>query len=278
VESEQLIQAKIRFLREDVSFRTCYAGAMPIGVYAKVMGWSCSLLLMVLIYRGAVAGTLKKYPIFYIYTASILFTTIVGLSITWPNAQTYRFFYWTTEFTGLLLGVGVTWEIYMRAMAHYPGVRKVAWMLLAFIFTLVLVHSAAGGSAGAFSYVALARDMRTVQAVVLLTLFALLAYYAIPLGSNVRGIAIGYVFLVATSVLNLSLRSYFGPAFQRIWNYGGPLEFTASVGIWTAMLWSYHPEPEPPNRDMELDYEWLSGQAMRAMVRLRTHLIHPDGS
>ena len=105
-----------------------------------------------------------------------------------------------------------------------------------------------------------------------------MAYYAIPLGPNVRGIAIGYVFLVATSVLNLSLRYYFGAAFQRIWNYGAPLEFTAALGIWTATLWSYHPNPEPPNQDMERDYEWLSGQAIRAMARLRTHLIHPDGS
>ena len=43
---------------------------MPIGLYAKVMGWFCVLLLTVLVYRGAVAGTLKRYPIFYSYVAS----------------------------------------------------------------------------------------------------------------------------------------------------------------------------------------------------------------
>jgi hypothetical protein len=251
---------------------------MPIGVYAKIMGWSCALLLMVLIYRGAVAGTLKSYPIFYSYAAAVLLTTTAGLSVTWANAQTYRLYYWTSEFGVLLLGAGVTWEIYMRVMAHYPGVRRLAWMLLSVIFILVLVHSAAESPTGKFSYVALERDMRTVQAIVLLVLFALVAYYAIPLGQNVRGIASGYVFLVAASVLNLSLRYYIGNSFQPIWNYGAPLEFTAALGIWTATLWSYHPGQEAPNQDMERDYEWLSGQAIRAMVRLRTHLIHPDGS
>jgi hypothetical protein len=48
-------------------------------------------------------------------------------------------------------------------MAHYAGVRRLAWMLLSVIFTLVLMHSAAGSSSGAFSFVALERDMRTVR-------------------------------------------------------------------------------------------------------------------
>ena len=251
---------------------------MPLGLYAKIMGWVCSLLLGLLVCRGAASGTLRRYPNFYSYAAAVLFTTIVGLSVTWTNAGAYRYYYWTAELIVLTLGVGVTWEIYMRVLAHYPGVRRLAWMLLFMIFGLVLVRSTGGSLPGALSFVVLERDLRTVQAIILLTLFALVAYYEIPLGPNVRGITIGYVFLVATSVLNLSLRSYFGEPFQPIWNYGGPLEFAAALGIWTATLWSYQPNPNPPNLDMENDYEWISGQAVRAMVRLRTHLIHPDGS
>jgi hypothetical protein len=249
---------------------------MPIGLYAKVMGWGCSLLLLILACRAVAGGTLRKYPLFYSYAISVLLTTVVGLGVT--RGRTYFFYYWTSEFIGMLLGLGVTWEIYMRVLAHYPGVRRLAWMLLAIIFTLVLAHSATRGPTGAFYYLTLERDLRTVQAIVLLTLFALVAYYAIPLGHNVRGIAIGYVFLVATSVLNLSLQYYFGKAFHPFWKYGGPLEFAAALAIWTTTLWSYQPNPEPVNQDVELDYEWLSGQAVRAMVRLRTHLIHPDGS
>src|SRR5689334_5375772 len=115
---------------------------MPIGLYAKIMGWFCALLLMVLAYRGALTGTLKRYPIFYSYAIAVLFTTTIGLSIAWVNVQTYRLFYWTSELIGLLLGAGVTWEIFTRVLKHYPGVQRLAWMLLALIFTLVLVHSA----------------------------------------------------------------------------------------------------------------------------------------
>ena len=105
------------------------------------------------------------------------------------------------------------WAPVLRGNLHasigsLSGCSQLAWMLLSIIFTLVLIHSAAEGPVGKFSYVALERDMRTVQAIVLLTLFALVGYYGIPLGSNVRGIATGYVFLLATSMLNLSLRYY----------------------------------------------------------------------
>jgi len=250
---------------------------MPIGLYSKVMGWACVLLLGLLACRALAGGTLKKYPAFYSYAMTVLLTTVVGLGVT--RGRSYFYFYWVSEFIVLLLGIGVTWEIYMRVLAYYPGVRRLAWMLLSIIFSLVVVaHSAAGHPTQAFSFVALERDLRTVQAIVLLTLFALVAYYAIPLGQNVRGIAIGYIFLVATSVLNLSLRYYFGASFHPFWKYGGPLEFAVALGIWTATLWSYQPNPKPSNEDLELDYEWLSGQAIRAMVRLRTHLIHPDNS
>ena len=247
-------------------------------LYVQVMGWLCVFLLLLILCRAVVGRTLKFYPFFYSYAAHALITTSVGLSVKWSNSGTYRIYYWGMEWIALLLGVGVTWEIHRRILAHYPGVRRLACMLLSIIFALVLLISAAGRGDAHFSPVPLDRDLRTVQAITLLILFALVAYYAIPLGRNVRGVAIGYAFAVATSVLNLSLRYYFGKAFQPVWSYGRALEYLAALAIWCKMLWSYQPDPAPPNEDVERDYEWVSGQAVHAMVRLRTHLIHPDGS
>ena len=246
--------------------------------YIQVTGWLCVLLLLLLLYRAVAGRTWKVYPLFYSNTALVLLTTIVGLSVKWANDGTYRAYYWVMECISLLLGAGVTWEIHKKILAYYPGVRRLALMLLSIIFALVLFVSAAGHGDGRFSLVVLERDLKTVQAIVLLILFALVAYYAIPLGKNVRGIAIGYVFAVATSVLNLSLRYYIGKPFYPVWMYGRAIEYLAALAIWCTMLWSYQPDPAPPNEDIERDYEWVSGQAMQAMVRLRTHLIHPDGS
>jgi hypothetical protein len=152
-----------------------------------------------------------------------------------------------------------------------------AGMLLVVIFAAVLFISATGPTDASSSMMTLQRDMRTVQAIVLLILFALVAYYSIPLGRNVRGIAIGYLFCVATSVLNLSFRNYFGRAFTPVWRYGGVIEYMAALLIWCATLWRYQPDPAPPDVQIERDYEWISNQAIHALVRLRTHLVDPDG-
>ena len=168
------------------------------------------------------SGTLKRYPIFYSYAVFVLLTTIVGFSVTGADARDISLFLLDVGIYRSVLGVGVTWEIYMRVLAHYPGVRRLAWMLLAIIFTLGADAFGGRNSSGAFSYVALERDCgrpgnRFVDVIRPCT------YYTIPLGSNVRGIAIGYVFLVATSVLNLSFRSYFAkvPSDMELWRAPG---------------------------------------------------------
>ena len=150
-------------------------------------------------------------------------------------------------------------------------------MLLTGIFVVVFLQSAAGTGSGVFPVAELDRNLRTIQAVVLLTLFGLVRHYSIPIGKNMRGIAMGYGFFVATSLLNLSLRVYFGKAFHSVWQLGQPLEYCATAAIWCAMLWSYHPSPAP-NDEMERDYQRVSSDAVTAMVRLRSYLLHPDGS
>jgi hypothetical protein len=151
-------------------------------------------------------------------------------------------------------------------------------MLLLIIFALLFFISAAGGTDMPSSLLVLERDLRAVQAIVFLILFAVVGYYAIPMGKNVRGIAIGYVFGIATALLNLGLRYYFGESFDRIWRYDRPIAYLAALTIWGVTLWAYQRDPTPPQEDIERDYEWVSGQAVQAMVRLRAHLIHPDGS
>jgi hypothetical protein len=185
--------------------------------YVQVTGWLCVALLLLLLYRGMAGKTWRVYPLFFIYIANVFVTTVIGLSVKWAvDSEAYAFYYWVTEGIASVLGIGVTWEIHRRILSRYPGVRRLAGMLLSFIFATVFFISTAGRRGGPFSLVELERDMRTAQAIILLILFALIAYYAIPLGKNVRGIAIGYVFGIATSVLNLSLGFYFGRSFYPV--------------------------------------------------------------
>ena len=55
----------------------------------------------------------------------------------------YFYYYWTSEFIGHVPGRRRNVGNLYAGFSHYPGVRRLAWMLLAIIFSLVLMHSAA---------------------------------------------------------------------------------------------------------------------------------------
>src|SRR5262245_5384408 len=146
--------------------------------YIQFTGWFCVALLILLLLRAVYGGTLKVYPFFYVYVAHIAIITILGLSITFVDDDAYRVYYWTSEAITTVLGVGVTWEIYRRILTYYPGVRRLAAMLLSLIFVTVFVLSATGDGLVRFSPIQVERDLRTIQAIVLLILFALVAFYS----------------------------------------------------------------------------------------------------
>ena len=111
---------------------------MSTGMFLQVTGWTGCMLLLLLVCRGAVGVTLRRYPLFYGYTIYVLFTSVVALSGvlspggywhyygTSSNIGGYRQYYWTSELIALCLGFGVTWEIFTQVLAHYPGVRRLA--------------------------------------------------------------------------------------------------------------------------------------------------------
>jgi len=60
------------------------------------------------------------------------------------------------------------------------------------------------------------RDLRIVQVTLLIGLVALFAYYAVPLGRNLKGIIYGYGLFIATNVLHLTLRDSLGDSFETL--------------------------------------------------------------
>src|SRR5437764_535244 len=98
----------------------------PAMIYAQVTGWLCVALLGLLLFRAVAGATLKVYPLFYSYIAHVFVTTIIGLSVRWPDKGSYRVYYWVVQSISLLLGIGVTWEIHRRILNRYPGVRRLA--------------------------------------------------------------------------------------------------------------------------------------------------------
>ena len=110
------------------------------------------------------------------------------------------------------------------------------------------------------------RDLRCVQALFIFGLLAVIFYYAIPIGRNMKGMVMGYGLYIFSSLVSLAVRAYAGPSFTKIWSVAQPLSFDATLVIWLVALWSYCPNPVPDsNIPLEQDYEALATKT-RSMI------------
>ncbi len=219
-----------------------------------------------------------RYPIFYFYLSYVLLESLLRFYVYLSHPGFYSRFYWGTQFVSVAVGYAVIWEIYRQALRRYPGTARMAKGVLLTVFALVVskvfVNSLTGPVwSPAKSTAELERNLRTVQGILLLAVVALLAYYAIPVGRNLKGMIVGYGFFIGTSLIHLTLRSHLGDAFQVWWQYLQPAAYALSLLIWCAALWSYQPNPQPQRAaGIEEDYELLAAETRRMLAQVRAYL------
>lgn len=221
------------------------------------------LLESALLVRASQNGLLKRYKFFYLYIAWVLVRDLSLIPIYHFRPNYYAGAYWYSQFCSVLIGCAIVWEVYNLALSRYPGAARMARNVLAFVFIL----SASRILANALNDVTwlpaktafgAERDLRIVQITVLLALVALLGYYAVPMGRNLKGIIGGYGAFLAMSVIHLSLIGSLGHAFPRLWQYLQPAAYIAVLLVWCRALWRYAPVPESDAETrLEVDYQLL---------------------
>jgi hypothetical protein len=177
--------------------------------------------------------------------------------------------YWYSQCFSVLIGCGVVWEVYKLALVKYPGAAQMARKVLAFIFILSMSRIVANALndpkwlPARTAYEA-ERDLRIVQITVLMGLVALLAYYAVPIGRNLKGILGGYGTFLAVSVIHLSLAGSLGRSFPNYWEYAQRAAYIVVLLVWSRALWRYAPALSDQDIRLETDY-----QAMLTATRKR---------
>lgn len=240
--------------------------------------WTTNLLEAVLLGRAAHQKLIKTYPVFYTYVAYVLIESLSRFYVYVQHRAAYGDFYWTTQIVSVLLGYAVVWEIYRQVLARYPGAFRMARNVLLLIFVAVISKILVNILAGQDWSLARTmgeqeRDFRTVQACLIAAVAGLMSYYRIPIGRNVRGIMLGYGFFLSTSILNLTLRSYFGDGFQIWWQYLQPAAYVAVLLTWCLTLWFYQPNPVPEVQSrIEQDYQTLVDATRRRFRQVRAHV------
>jgi hypothetical protein len=245
---------------------------------ANFVWWTAIALEVVILLRSGRTGLLKKYPLFFSYIGCVLLTEILGLLANALAPKLYEPLYWPADLATILASYAVMVEIFRWSTRHKPGIRRLTQRALLTVFILTVAYAASNFVNGKFgspsrAVAALGRDLRYVEAGILLLMLWLLQRYRIPLGRNLRGLLIGYSFWVGVNVVNLALWFVPGNEFSILLRGLLPATYLFTLGIWCVTLWSVHPEPvQPAESRIERDYELLAGKTQAVLARASTRV------
>lgn len=248
-------------------------------MFANFIWWTAIALEVVILLRGALTGLLKKYPLFFTYIGCVLLTEIIGLLTRAWVPKLYEPLYWPADLATILASYGVMVEIFRWSTRHKPGIRRLTQRALLTVFALTVAFAASNFVHGKFSspsraVAALGRDLRYVEAGVLLLMLWLLLRYRIPLGRNLLGLLIGYSFWVGINVVNLAFWFVPGNEFSSLLRGLLPITYVFTLGVWCVTLWSAYPEPvQPAETKIERDYERLAAKTQAVLARTSTRVV-----
>jgi hypothetical protein len=243
-----------------------------------IIWWGGILVDVLIAYRAIRTRLLLRYPFFYAFFFSVLIAGVLRYSIYEYDPVSYPRWFWITDFLTLFFGCGIILEVFKHAFSGYRGARRFARNFALALFVAVLVAVVGyslvvrGTLATEATYFELDRDFLAAQAIFVFAALAVVSYYAIPIGKNLRGIVLGYGFCVCGSLVSFALRSQIGRGFDP-WMLVEPLSYDVAVLIWVFTLWSPHPEPLPdPAVRIEADYQALVSQTRRVLRATRTYI------
>ncbi len=240
--------------------------------------WRAAIFLEGLIlFRGFRGKTLARYPFFFAYIACAFADDILGYTY-YSLTGSASYGYWLGEFLTLIIGCGIILEIFRCVLSPYPGAERFARIMgfatfvaiacFAVIFPLMMPAWSHAGT-----MYELARDLRTVQAILLVGLFGVIRYYGIPIGKNMRGMILGYGFFVGAALVGLAVRSFVGTPLPGTIMITQQVSYLTALLIWINALWSYHPNPVPDSSiRLEEDYEAFAARTRSTIGALRSHL------
>ena len=228
--------------------------------------------------RSINARVYRKYLAFHIYLTVVFLIDLLRLPVLTLRPSVYAPFYWYTEFLHAGFGYAVILEIYKNALNKSPGVARIArtflWGVLTAVILKVTWNAVSGPvwSPGTTS-AELERDLRTVQAILLAGIIALLAYYVVATGRNLKGIIFGYSTYIYACVVSLAFGSLPGYGLRPGWRLVQPIAYLAALLIWSYTLWSYSPNPATETESkIERDYKLIAEKTRRALARARSFL------
>lgn len=240
---------------------------------------SAALALEALIlFRCLRTGIVRSYPMFFAYLSCVFLGDLVLPPLSRILApHSYAVSYWTKEFVCVIAGYAVVMEIVERAFAHFEGPKRLgrnaALLIFAAIVGLTALRAAFEAAPTTVSaWIDIEANLRAAELVILSIVIAVIFYYSIPIGKNLKGIIVGYGFCTVAVAVNEAIRSFAGhpfeDAFTHIWSYS----YLVSLVVWVAALWSYQPNPAAGLGQIDGDYQALANRTRATLADMRGYL------
>ena len=236
--------------------------------------WAAGIALESLILlRFLKCRLFRHFPLFFAYMVIVLSSTLILLPL--YHSAAYTNAYWAQEFLGLLAGFAVLLELIQVSFEGYAGAKRFSTAVLTAMFAVLIVYciyKVAIAPPGKVyeNFSDLERDFRAVQALALAGFLAVIAYYRIDIGKNLKGIVCGFGLVVGSIVLSDALRGYAGRSFDTAWAVIQPYTYFVALLIWVIALWSYAPAPAP-DRTFESggDYKIFARETKKRLRAIR---------
>lgn len=246
---------------------------------SALIWWACIVAEAAILVRAFRAGMLGKFPFFYLYIASLLFTDVPLYFVYVFDRGAYPYLNWDAGLLNLVLGCGILLEVFRHGLLPYPGAERFARIaglsVFLVIFGVLVICLAAfpGIFQSSLMNNSLERNLLAVQGIFLCCLMAIIRYYRIVLSKNIRGMILGYGLCIGLTLSAIAVRLYAGTLFNAAWLYIQPLSYFLCLLLWARSLWRYEPVPalrfEAP---LIPDYEAFATTTKGTMEAMRSNL------
>jgi len=234
------------------------------------------LLYLLLLGRSIMTGQQRSYPFFFSYVVFAFLSDAVLLVLLLLRFEHYVALNWVSYMVETLLWLAIAWEVFRKTFPRESALRPVAGgVLIGVLFLLALLLYLSGPQPGIYLKAEFVRKIALSIVVWVLVVLVLARYYRVPMGRNIRGMAVGLLVLASSHIVNFAAVEIF-PSFTPIWSFLVPIMFVLTLLIWTVALWSYAPNPKPgaPGKYMHgetlshWEQRWAAlGMAIRKVIK-----------
>ena len=222
-----------------------YIGALQ--EFLWIFPTSLGVVTLIIMVKG---GVYRELPVFTAYLACVTVHSIAGALLRESNPTFYFYLYWIGDGITALLGLCVIYEIFRVVLKPFPSVQRIGLLLFRgsfFVLALIVATTfRARMSNDVDPWIAIILNLELSIRIFEAGLFFFLFSFASSLGltwkHHVFGIATGIALFVATELVVVAMRSYFGSTADNLaYQVLKPAAFNCGVLIWAIYIWRGEP-------------------------------------